>query len=111
LTFADGNSKRVKPPARTLKWTDYSYRGKLHGFTAVANPPAVNGTKNKMEFVFTTAYFPRFRLRYFTNMNDEETNVFYKFRLGIVRIIEFNDSTTNGFIDPVQKKILFGLGI
>jgi len=77
----------------------YDLAGQQHGFWAVAHS-TTDKIKSRLEFLFTTFLFPRFRNRFF--QTDNSSSTFYKFRIGLIRIIEFNDTTGNGFTSYSQ---------
>jgi len=74
--------------------------GQQHGFWCVGHS-TVNDIHSRLEFMFTTYLFPRFRNRFFQTDNSSLT--YYKFRIGIIRVIEFNDTTGNGFTSLSQN--------
>jgi len=55
---------------------------------------------SRVEHYITTNLFPRFRVRYFHHSTDANSTTLnaYKFRVGLYSIIEFIDSTGNGYM-------------
>jgi hypothetical protein len=55
------------------------------------------GVNSRLQFMFTTDGFPRFRARYFRHVADADTAAFFAFRTAFLRVVEFVDTGDAGF--------------
>jgi len=92
IVLAGARVKQQKPPARSLDVTKGPHTIMINGKKLSAT-----GVHSRLQFLFTTNGFPRFRARYFRRSDDADTAAFFAFRTALVRVVEFVDAGNDGF--------------
>jgi hypothetical protein len=96
---ADG---RIKP--RELK---IQMNG-AHGVTIKADTRDKKEAGSRLRFQFTTNGFPRWRADYFNRATDDAASAF-SYRIGLLRVVEFNDTANDGFDVTDADNIVYSI--
>jgi len=89
---AGKQNPKLKPAVRQLTVVKTAHAVEVNG-----KKQTVTGVNSRLQFVFTTAGFPRFRARYFRHVQDADTAAFFAFRTAFLRVVEFVDTGAAGF--------------